>query len=63
MNVNKLEAITNLFENKEIRSLWDAEKGEYYFSFVDVIKALTDSPNPRNYWNMLKNKMREEEKK
>lgn len=62
MNNNKLETITNLFENKEIRSLWDAEKEEYYFSVVDVINALTDSPNPRNYWNMLKKRMIEEEK-
>lgn len=51
MNNNKLETITNLFENKEIRSLWDAEKEEYYFSVVDVINALTDSPNPRKYWH------------
>lgn len=62
MNENKLQAITNLFETKEIRSLWDAEKEEYYFSVIDVINALTNSPNPRNYWNMLKKRMIEEEK-
>ncbi|MEG1506610.1 MAG: BRO family protein [Bacilli bacterium] len=45
-----------------MRSLWDVEKEEYYFSVVDVINALTDSPNPRNYWNMLKKKLMEEEK-
>ena len=39
---NKLETISNLFEGKEIRSIWNAEKEEYYFSVVDVIYALTD---------------------
>ena len=58
---NKLETISNLFENKEIRSIWDSEKEEYYFSVVDVISALTESSNPRNYWNMLKKRMSEEE--
>ena len=38
---NKLETISNLFEGKEIRSVWDADKEEYYFSVVDVISALT----------------------
>lgn len=62
MNNNKLETIINLFENNEIRSVWDSEKEEYYFSVVDVIEALTESSNPRNYWNMLKKRMTEEEK-
>lgn len=54
MKNDKLETISNLFEGEEIRSIWDSEKEEYYFSVVDVVKALTDSANPRNYWNMLK---------
>lgn len=54
---NKLETISNLFEGKEIRSVWDAEKEEYYFSVVDVIGALTDSKTPRNYWSDLKRKL------
>lgn len=58
---NKIETISNLFEGKEIRSIWDAEKEDYYFSVVDVVAALTDSNNPRNYWNMLKKRMSEEE--
>ncbi len=61
MKDNKLETISNLFEGNEIRSIWDAEKEEYYFSVVDVISALTDSSNPRNYWNMLKKRMTDEE--
>ena len=55
--VNKLETISNLFEGKEIRSVWDAEKEEYYFSVVDIISALTDSKIPRNYWSDLKRKL------
>ena len=54
MKQDKLQTISNLFEDKEIRSIWNSEKEEYYFSVVDVISALTDSNNPRNYWNMLK---------
>ena len=61
MKENKLQTITNLFEGKEIRSIWDNEKEEYYFSVVDVISALTDSSNPRNYWNMLKSRLNKEE--
>ena len=61
MQENKLKTITNLFEGKEIRSMWDSEKEDYYFSVVDVISVLTNSPNPRNYWNMLKKRMKEDE--
>ena len=62
MKEEKLKTITNLFEGSEIRSIWDSESEEYYFSVVDVIGALTDSSNPRNYWNMLKKRLIEEEK-
>ncbi len=62
MNNKKLETISNLFEGKEIRSVWDAEKEEYYFSVVDVVHALTESKNPNDYWYRLKNRMTEEEK-
>ena len=58
---NKLEIITNLFEGNEIRSVWDAEIEDYYFSVVDVIDVLTNSSNPRNYWNMLKRRMSKDE--
>lgn len=60
MQENKLETITNLFEGKEIRSIWDDEKEEYYFSVVDVISVLTESKIPRRYWTDLKNKLVEE---
>ena len=60
MENNKLEAISNLFEGKEIRSVWDAEKEEYFFSVVDVVSALTDSKEPRKYWSVLKNRLKKE---
>ena len=62
MNENKLETITNLFENNTIRSIWNEEKEEYYFSVIDVIGALTnnDYQKSRNYWKWLKNKLNNE---
>lgn len=59
---NKWETISNLFEGKEIRSQWNNEEEEYYFSVVDVINALTDSKNPNDYWYRLKTRMSDEEK-
>ena len=52
MDNNKIDTITNLFEGKEIRSIWDSEKKEYFFSVVDVVSALTDSKEPRKYWSV-----------
>ena len=49
MDNNKLDTITNLFEDKEIRSIWNNQKEEIFFSVIDVISALTDSNIPRNY--------------
>jgi len=46
-----------LFESKKIRSHWNAEQEKWYFSIVDVIGILTDSPNPRNYWKVLKHRL------
>ena len=57
---NKLATITNLFEGKEIRSVWDAEKEDYYFSVVDVIGALTESERARKYWNDIKRDLKNE---
>ena len=57
---NKLATITNLFEGKEIRSIWNAEVEDYYFSVVDVINALAEPKEPRKYWNDLKKKLKTE---
>lgn len=59
---NKLETISNLFEGKEIRSHWNIDEEEYYFSVVDVINALTDSKNPNDYWYRLKTRLSNTEK-
>lgn len=57
--MDKNKAI-KLFENKKVRVEWDSDKEEYYFSIVDVIDILTNSPRPRKYWNNLKTKLRNE---
>lgn len=57
---NKLNVITNLFEGKEIRSVWDSNKEDYYFSVVDVVGVLTDSSEPRKYWSVLKTRLKKE---
>ena len=60
---NKLEEkknIIKIFEATNIRTKWDAEKEDYYFSVVDVIKALTYSSNPRKYWSVLKTRLNKE---
>ena len=50
-----------LFEGNQIRSIWDNEREEWYFSIVDIIGVLTESENPRRYWSDLKRKMKDEE--
>ena len=58
--MNKKETITNLFEGNEIRSVWDSEKEEYYFSVVDVIGVLSESNIPKRYWSDLKKRLTDE---
>lgn len=50
-----------LFENSQIRSVWDSEKEEWFFSVVDIVQALSESANPRRYWSDLKRKILHEE--
>ena len=49
-----------LFKDKRIRTAWDEEKEEWYFSIVDVVAVLTDSPNPQTYWRVLKKRLKDE---
>ena len=51
-----------IFEGSQIRSVWDNEREEWYFSVVDVIGSLTESNNPRDYWYRVKKRMSEEER-
>ena len=46
-----------LFEEKKVRAIWDDEAEKWYFSIVDVVAVLTESPNPRNYWKVLKHRL------
>lgn len=49
-----------LFEGNQIRSIWDNEKEEWYFSIVDIVGVLTESENPRKYWSVLKTRLKKE---
>ena len=49
-----------LFEQKKVRTVWDEEQEKWFFSIIDVIEVLTDSPRPRKYWNALKTKLQKE---
>ena len=56
----KLETITNLFEGNEIRSVWNSEEEDYYFSVIDVVAVLTKSERARKYWNDIKTQLSKE---
>ena len=49
-----------VFEDKKIRTQWNANEEDWYFSVVDVVEALTDSPNPQTYWRVLKKRLKDE---
>ena len=49
-----------LFEERKVRTVWDDEAERWYFSVVDVVGVLTDSPDPNNYWKVLKNRLKKE---
>ena len=54
------KAVIKLFEEQKVRSVWDKEREKWFVSIVDVIAALTDSPNPQVYWRVLKKRLRDE---
>ena len=49
-----------VFEEKKVRTLWDSDQEKWYLSIIDVIAVLTDSPNPRKYWSVLKTRLKKE---
>lgn len=54
------ETAIKIFEEKKVRTAWDVEQEKWYFSIVDVVSVLTDSPNPRKYWSVLKTRLKAE---
>ena len=54
--MTKIESL-QLFEERKVRTVWDDKEEKWYFSIVDVCGVLTDSPNPRNYWKVLKHRL------
>ncbi|HLK28339.1 MAG TPA: hypothetical protein VKT28_07145 [Puia sp.] len=56
----KKENEIKIFEDRKVRSLWDSEQEKWYISIVDVIAILTESPNPRKYWSVLKTRLKAE---
>ena len=54
------ETAIKLFNEKQIRTHWDDDKGKWYFSIVDVVGILSESKNPNNYWKVLKNRLKKE---
>lgn len=61
MNKDKMYLINKLFNNKQIRTVWDKEEEKYYVSVVDIVGELAESEEPRKYWNWLKTKLKKEE--
>lgn len=57
---DKLTTIIDLFEGKKIRSIWNSEVDDYYFSVVDVINALAEPKDARRYWSSLKSRLKKE---
>ena len=60
MNQDKMHLINKLFNNETIRTIWDKESEKYFISVVDIVGVLTDSKNPRHYWNVLKGRLKDE---
>ena len=54
------QEIVKIFGDRKIRSVWDDEAEKRYFSVVDVVAVLTESENPRNYWKVLKTRLKKE---
>ena len=60
MNQEKMHLINKIFNNETIRTVWDKEEEKYYISIVDLVGVLSESENPRNYWKVLKHRLKRE---
>ena len=60
MNQDKMHLINKIFNNETIRTVWDKENEKYYISVVDIVGVISESENPRNYWKVLKHRLKQE---
>ena len=60
MNQDKMHLINKIFNNETIRTIWDKEQEKYYISVVDLVGVVSESDNPRNYWKVLKHRLKQE---
>ena len=60
MKEEKLHLISKIFQNGEIRTVWNKEEEKYYISIVDIVGILSESKDSRKYWNKLKQRLKEE---
>ena len=60
MKENKMHLINRIFNSETIRTVWDKENDKYYISVIDMVGVLSESENPRNYWKVLKYRLKKE---
>lgn len=60
MNQDKMHLVNKIFKNETIRTVWDKEDEKYYISVVDIVGVVSESDNPRNYWKVLKHRLKQE---
>ena len=60
MNQSKMHLVNKIFNNETIRTVWDKEQEKYYISIVDIVGVVSESDNPRNYWKVLKHRLKQE---
>ncbi len=60
MNQNKMYLVNKIFNNQDIRTIWDNEKEKYFISVIDIVAVVSESDRPRKYWSDLKSKLKAE---
>ena len=60
MNQDKMHLVNKIFNNETIRTVWDKEQEKYFISVVDIVGVISESDNPRNYWKVLKHRLKQE---
>ena len=60
MKQDKMHLINKIFNNEEIRTVWDKDEEKYYISVVDIVRVLSESSNPQTYWRVMKKRLKDE---